>query len=381
MMLSEESGLPDRSIGWLEVALPLWHRRWRLLLAGLLGAAVAFGIALAQPVRFMARATFIVQPAARPSQSVVGSALPAVAGLLGAGTSTVDLHVAILRSQSVNDRVIDRFELQRVWQLPYRLQVQQRLARRVEFIAGRREGMVQIEVEDDHPQRAAAMADQYVEELRRVLRGFALDEARQRKAFYDTQLAQARAGLNQAQQKLQRSGVDRAALRAEPRTAADAYARVQAEIAAAEVRLAATRKVRSDDSPEVELQQTELAALRSQRTSLQSPRDDDTGAFIGSMRDFRSAEAVAESIARQAEAARVDEAADTVPIQVLDRAQVPPWPSSPRPLLWALCGGIAAFGLMATWVIGRHRQALARQDAAYQARLHQVLAALQRRGA
>jgi len=381
MMLTDPVDLAPRGIGWLEVALPLWHRRWRLLLALLLGATLAFGLALGQPVRFTARASFVVQPTARPSQSVLGNALPAVAGLLGAGTSAVDLHVAILRSQSVTDRIIERFELQRVWQLTHLVQAEQRLSRRVEVIAGRREGMVQVEVEDDHPQRAAAIANQYVEELRSVLRSFALDEARQRKAFYDAQLAQARAGLEQAQQKLQRSGIDRAALRTEPRTAAESYSRVQAEVAAAEVRLATTRRVRSEDSAEVQQQLAELAALRAQRAALQSPRDADAGAFVGRMREFRSAEAVAESIARQAEAARVDEAADAVPIQLLDRAQVPPWPSSPRPMLWALGGGLAGFALVAAWVLGRHRQALARQDVAYQARLQQVLAALPRRGA
>jgi len=381
MMLTEHIELAPRGIGWLEVALPLWHRRWRLLLALLLGAVLAFGVALGQPVRFTARASFVVQPTARPSQSVLGNALPAVAGLLGAGTSAVDLHVAILRSQSVTDRIIERFELQRIWQMVHRVQAEQRLARRVEVIAGRREGMVQIEVEDDHPQRAAAIANQYVEELRSVLRGFALDEARQRKAFYDAQLAQARAGLEQAQQKLQRSGIDRAVLRTEPRTAAEGYTRVQAEIAAAEVRLSTTRRVRSEDSAEVQQQLAELGALRAQLAALQAPRDADAGAFVGRMREFRSAEAVAESIARQAEAARVDEAAEAVPIQVLDRAQVPPWPSSPRPALWAVLGGAGGFGLMAAWVLARHRQALVRQDTAYQARLQQVLAVLPRRAA
>ena len=38
--------------------------------------------------------------------------------------------------------------------------------------------------------------------------------------------------------------------------------------------------------------------------------DQDAGTVVGHLRDYRQAEAVVESIARQAEAARVDEAAD-----------------------------------------------------------------------
>lgn len=369
-------GLAPRGIGWLEVALPLWHRRWRLLLALLLGAVLGLALAVLQPVRFTARASFVVQPSARPSQGVVANALPAFAGLLGAGTSPVDLHVAILRSQAVGDRILERFDLQRVWQMPLRVQAQVRLARRLEVVPGRREGMVQIEVEDDHPQRAAQIADQYIEELRRVLRSFALDEARQRRAFYDAQLAQARAALEEAQRKMQRSGFDRAALRAEPRAAAEGFGRLQAEVAALEVRLAAARKVRAEDSAEVQQVLAELAAQRAQLAALRRPTDDDPGSFVARVREFRYAEALAESIARQAEAARVDEAAEAVPVQVLDRAQVPPWPSSPRPALWSLGGAALAFALVAGWVLMRHRMALARLDAAYVERLELVRAAL-----
>lgn len=370
-----EWGQAARGIGWLEVALPLWHRRWRLAAAFVLGALIGFALAMVQPVSFTARASFVVQPSARPSQAVVANALPAFAGLFGAGTSPVDLHVAILRSRAVGDRILERFDLPRIWQL-HPVLAQVRLARRLEVVPGRREGMVQIEVEDDHPQRAAQMADQYIEELRRVLRGFALDEARQRRVFYDAQLAQARAALEQAQQKMQRSGFDRAALRAEPRAAAESYGRLQAEVTAAEVRLAATRKVRAEDSAEVQLLLAELAAQRAQLAAMRAPSDDDPGSFVARVREFRYAEALVESIARQAEAARVDEAADAVPVQVLDRAQVPPWPSSPRPLLWTIGGAALVFGLLAAWVLVRHKQALARLDAAYVARLALVRTAL-----
>ena len=71
----------------------------------------------------------------------------------------------------------------------------------------------------------------------------------------------------------------------------------------------------------------------------------------------------------QAEAARVDEAADAVPIQVLDQARPPEWPSSPRIPVWALAGALAGLLLVAAWVLLRHRQALARLDPAHQQRL------------
>jgi uncharacterized protein involved in exopolysaccharide biosynthesis len=359
------------SLGLLELLLPLWHRRWRLLSGLLLGALLGFGLSLLQPLRFTGSASFVVQPLLRPSQSVVASALPALAGLVGGGGggSAIDLYATMLRSQAMSERIIERFDLQRSWGHAYRIQTQQQLARRVGIGMGRRDGLVQITVQDETPQRAAAIANQYVTELRLMLQAFALDEARQRRQFYELQLARARTALETAQQQLQASGFDRAALRAQPAAAAERYGRLSAEVAAAELRLAATRRVRTDASAEVQQQLAALAALRQQLASLEAPRDSDGGAFVGRLRDFRYAEALAESIARQAEAARVDEAADAVPLQVLDQARPPEWPSSPRPPLWAAAGGLAGLLLAASWVLLRHKQALARRDPAHQQRL------------
>jgi uncharacterized protein involved in exopolysaccharide biosynthesis len=370
---------PAASAGLLEFALPLWHRRWWLLLGTLLCGTAGFGASLYVPLKFTAQVSFVVQPLLRPSSSVVASGLPALAGLVGSGTNPLDLHVAILRSQSVADRIIDRFDLQRLWKLRFRAQTQAKLAKRVGVGVGRRDGVVQVVVDDESPQRAAAMANEYVEELRSTLRGFALEEARQRRLFYDTQLARAREALARAQGELQASGFDRAALRAEPRAAAEAYARMQAEIAASEVRLAATRRVRAEGSAEVQQQRAELAVLRGQLARLEVPRDESQGGFVSKVRDYRYAESLADSIARQAEAARVDEASDPVPLQLLDRAKVPEWPSSPHPPSWATVGAALGLLLGGAWVLLRHRLVLLRLDPAHRERVAFLHTTLPRR--
>lgn len=347
------------SLGALEWGLPLWHRRWRLLLALLLGAVLGLGAGLLQPVRFMASTSVVVQPALRPSTAALAGAQSALAGLVGAGGTAADLYATMLRSQAMGERILERFDLQRSWGLDFRTLAHQQLARRVNVALGRRDGLLQITVVDETPQRAAAIANQHVVELRSMLQAFALDEARQRRQFYDVQLTRARADLAAAQQRLQRSGYDRAALRTQPAAAAERYARAATEVTAAELRLAATRRVRAEASAEVQQQLAGLAA----------PRDQDAGAVVNHLRDFRQAEAVVESLARQAEAARIDEATDAVPLQLLDPARPPEWPASPRLPLWLLAGALLGGGVAAVWVLLRHRQALARLDAARQQRL------------
>lgn len=361
-------------VGWLEVGIPLWHARWRLLVLAVLGLLAGGVAGLLQPVQFTARASFVVQPLQRPSG--VAAAVPALAGLLPPGAGALDLQLAVLQSQTVTDRIIERFGLQQAWELPLQVLARQRLARQVSFQSGRRDGVIAVLVTDSHPQRAAAVANQYVDELKAVLRQFALDEARQRRAFYESQLRLARQGLDEARRALQASGYDRAALRTEPRAAADAYARLQAEIAAAEVRLLATRRVRADGSPEVLQQQTEIAALRAHLQRMELPREEGNGAFVERLRAFRYAEGLVEQLTRQAESARVDEAADALPLQSLDRALPPELPSAPRLPLWALGGVLAGLLLGAGAVLLQHRGVLLQDDPQRRQRLAAIRAAL-----
>jgi hypothetical protein len=363
---------PPPSIGWLEIALPLWSRRWRLLFSALLVSAALFAVSLQRPLLFVGKASFVVTAVQRPSGYAGGGPVPGVTVVNPGGASAIDLHVAMLRSRLIADRLIERFELVRAWQLRDASVARALLAKRMDYTIARREGVVYIEASDFHPQRAAALANQAMDELKLVLRGLALDEARQRRGFYEQQLQRAREGLEQAQQRLRSSGFDRAALRTEPGAAATAYARQQAEVTAAEVRLAALRRVRAESSQEVSMALAEIAALRAQLARLEVPRDEGSGNFGLRLRELRYAEQLVETLTRQVEAARFDEDADPVPVQVLDRARPEMTPASPNPILWALGGLALGFGLQAAWVLGRHRSRLRQQDPGYQQRLAQV---------
>jgi uncharacterized protein involved in exopolysaccharide biosynthesis len=366
---------PPPSIGWLEVALPLWARRWRLLFSGLLAAVLGLALGLSQVVKFTGEASFVVTPTQRPSQAGL-SAMSGVPGTLPGSLSPLDLHVAVLKSRTVADRLIGRFDLVRGWGVADATQARALLARRMSFTVARREGIIYVEVEDVHPQRAAAIANQAVEELRLLLRGFAQTEARQRRIFYEVQLARARGALDEAQKRLQASGYDRAALRSEPGAAASAYGRQQAEIAAAEVRLAALLLARADSSPEVQKARAEIGAQRSQLARMEAPREDAPGAFTARLREFRFAETLADSLARQVEAARFDEDAEPLPLQWLDQAQPPRWPSKPSLPNWVVLGFLLGLLVQGGWVLTRHRARLAQQDPSYRLRLAQVQAVL-----
>ncbi len=367
---------PPPSLGLLEVMLPLWSRRWRLLSSALLVGVLMFGLSLVRPLVFVSQATFVVVPVQRPSGASGLGNLPALSLIAAGSASPIDQYAAILRSRSVADRLIERFGLVRAWQVPDARAARIQLARRLEVTVARREGIVSVVASDNHPQRAAGLANQAVEELKQLLRGLSLDEAQQRRTFYEEQLTQARQTLETAQQRLRASGFDSAALRTEPGAAAAGYARQQAEVTAAEIRLAALRRVRADSSTEVLLARAEIDAMRSKLARLEAPGDEGGGEFSGRLRQLRYAEQLVDTLTRQLDAARVDAEAAQVPVQWLDRAQPDHVPASPNPVLWGMAGAVLGAVLQAAWVLIRHSAAMARTDEHRQKRLQQIVAAL-----
>jgi uncharacterized protein involved in exopolysaccharide biosynthesis len=225
--------------------------------------------------------------------------------------------------------------------------------------AGKKDGLITVEVDDESPRRAADIANQYVDELRRMTSTLAVTEAQQRRVFFDQQLKQSRERLVQAQLALQASGFNPGALKAEPKAAAEAYARLKAEATAAEVRLQVLRGSLADDTPEVRQQQAGLAALREQLARTAQASDAAGGAdYIGKYREFKYQETLFELYARQFELARTDESREGTLIQVVDPATPPEKKSRPKRSVVTLTSALGALLALTALVLVRfpHRR-------------------------
>jgi uncharacterized protein involved in exopolysaccharide biosynthesis len=348
---------------WVALASVLWSRKWLVLGLPLLLAALAVGASFLVAPTFTARTT-ILPP--QPPQSAAAAALASLGGLAGlmGGASAVrtpaDQYVALMQSESISDRLIERFGLLGIYNVRYRADARKLLALNSRMTVGKKDGLIAVEVDDEDPRRAAEMANQFVEELRVVTGRIAVTEARQRRVFFETLLSDTRDKLSAAQQALQGSGFNSGAIKAEPKTAAESYARLRAEFTAAEVRLEALRRSFAESAPEVQQQVTVLAALRSQLARLESAvpagRDAD---YVSRYREFKYQETLFDLFARQYELARVDESREGLLIQVVDPATTPEKKSRPKRMLVALFAWLAATVLLVAWILGRHHWRLA----------------------
>ena len=342
-----------------EMWLALRERAKLLTLAPLLVGAAAAGITgLIEPT-FTATTTFLPP---QQSQSQTGAAsllasLGPLAGLAGGGAGlsmSADRYVGLMKSVTFSDRIVEHAKLIDVYESKFKVDARNDLADRVNITVGKKDGMISVAVDDKSPQRAADIANRYVIELRAMTQSLAVTESQQRRVFFEQQLTFSRDRLVMAQQALQASGFDAGALKAEPRAAADAYARLKAEAMTAEVRLQTLRNSLADGAPEVSRQQSELAALRSQLSRLEQATSSAGGPdYIGKYREFKYQETLFELYARQFEIARADESREGTLIQVVDPATPPERKSKPKRLLTILLSVGTTFILIVVFVLAR----------------------------
>lgn len=331
--------------------------RRQLLAALVLGAAAGFGISFLVTPTYTAKVSILPPQQQQSAAAAALASLGSLASLTGVGASIrtpADQYAALMQSKTVEERLIDRFKLQDVYAEKLRVDARTLLEKRTRVGVGKRDGLITVEVDDSDPQRAADIANQYIAELRTLTSGLAVSEAQQRRAFFENLLGETRNKLTVAQRALEQTGVSSSTLRSEPRSAAEIYGQLKAQVTASEVRLQTMRSGLAESTPEVVAQRTQLDALRMELARMERSQTALPGSdYIGKYREFKYHEALFELFARQYELARVDESREGTLIQVIDAATPPEKRSWPRRSVLAVAGALAALILTAVLAIAR----------------------------
>jgi len=373
----------EDSASLFELVVPL-AEHWKLLtIVPIVAGLLAFGVVSMIPPTFTATTTFLPPQQQQSAASSLLSSLGSLAGLAGGAANLrtpADQYVALMQSATVSDRIVDQFKLMEVYDTKYRVDARKELASNVQINVGKKDGLITVDVEDKSPQRAADMANRLVLELRRMTDTIAVSDAQQRRKFFEQQLRQTQDKLVQAQQALQASGFTQGALKAEPKAAAEGYARLRAEVTAAEVRLQTLRGSLSDATPEVQQQQNALAALRGQLSRLEQTADARGGPdYVGKYREFKYQETLFDLFAKQYELARVDESREGALIQVVDPATPPEKKSKPKRAIVALAATLLSGLALAGFVLFRHTWRESAENPANSDRMARLRQALGRR--
>jgi protein involved in polysaccharide export with SLBB domain/uncharacterized protein involved in exopolysaccharide biosynthesis len=368
-----QPGALSRHALTVEDLFTLLTRRWRYLAkAAVLGAAVGLALAFLLPVRYTAITT-ILPPA--PSGSIASAfaqagELGALAGLAGNSFgfhNPADLCLLMLRSRSVEDAVIQRFNLMSEYDKKRLSDTRTALERRTQVSLNLKSGLIAISAQDHDAARAAELANGYVDEFKKFTASLAITEASQRRVFFEQQLLQARGSLTEAEEALKMTQQDTGMLdpAGASKASLESAVAVRAQITAKQVQLRTMRTYATDENPEMIQVKQEIAALDVQLAELTGTGRDaaadplvpkgripQAGAeYLRRLRDVKYNESVVAILARQLEIARLDEARQGAAVQVVDPAVTPDKRSFPKRTVTLLACTMLAFCSACLWAI------------------------------
>jgi tyrosine-protein kinase Etk/Wzc len=345
-------------------------------------AVVSLVVALLLPPEYTARATFLAPGSQQQSGSAAAlAALGSLGGLAGGlgAKSPDEMYVALLKSDSVQRALAGRFDLKAHYGVDSYEALRKVLPDRVRVSSDKKSGLIAVEVDDGDAQFAASLANAHEAEVTKLLGRLAVSEAQLRRVFFEKQLQETKENLVKAEQSLQqvqeKSGV--IVLDKQAEALITGAALLRAQITEREVQLKVLRTSATEQNPAVMQLGSELRALRGELARMESAQGGAAGSavdmpvgkipeaavdYVRARRELKLQETLLESMVRQYEVAKLDEAKEGVSLQQVDVALPPDRKSKPARALIVLASVLLALVLTSVWVVVRRYAQVVRAD-------------------
>lgn len=368
------------SIGLVQALTWIGEGKRLISIVTVIAAVASVSVALLLPKTYTARATMLAPGSQQQSGSAAAlAALGSLGSLAGAAAKTPDdLYIALLKSDSVQRRLDERFDLRERYGAPNYETLRKVMPSHVRVSSDKKSGLITVEVDDKEPKFAADLANAHASEVTKVLGRLAVSEAQLRRVFFEKQLNDTKEHLIKAEQDLrqvqEKSGV--IVLDKQAEALITGAAQVRALIAEREVQLKVLRTAATEQNPDVIRMNSELGALRSELARMESSQGGNAGSavdmpvgklpaaaidYVRARRELKLQETLLEGMLRQYEAAKLDEAKEGQALQVVDVAQPPDHKSKPSVALVAIASTLLALFAAVAFVFARRFSAWSRE--------------------
>ncbi len=343
--MTDNEKIDEDEINLLDYLRVLVKRK--LLVGIIVGIALVGSIiySLTLPPIYASTAS-IFPPQQEGGMSGIASQLPGGLGALAGGflgvSTPVDQWLAILKSEAVKDAIIKRFDLMKVLKAKTMDDAMKAVGGMIK-VSKAKEGIISITVEDEDPQRAAAMANAIVEELDRINKGIVTTSGRRMRVFVEERLKGAKNELTASEEAIKGFQEKNRALKLDDQSRAviEAMGTVKGHLMAKEVELQTLLSYATPSNPQAEILNTQVKELRERlreleegKTNPDHPSSKDifiptakipnlSLQYVRLLRDAKVQQTLYELLTQQYEMARIQEAKDTPTVQVLDEAKVP----------------------------------------------------------
>jgi uncharacterized protein involved in exopolysaccharide biosynthesis len=397
----------------------LWQERRSIFRWALLGCGFSVLLAFLLPVRYTSTTRLMPPDQAGGGLAATLATLSKSGGggaasdlgmmgseLLGMRT-TSDLFVGVLQSRTVEDDLINKFNLRKLYGDRHIEGARKDLRRRMDVESERKSGIVTLQVSDRDPQRAAAMARECVEQLNQIVVTLNTSAAHKERVFLEARLGQVQQDLEAAEKDFSKFASQNTALdvKEQGKAMLSAAAELEGQLIAAQTQLEGLRQIFTDNNVRVRSLEARIAEYRRQLQKLtgSAPPSDESSAgqdetnsarfedlypsirqlpglgvpWADLYRRSRVQEVVFETLTKQYEMAKVEEAREIPSIKVLDVADVPEERSFP-PRLIVVSAGTVFFAILGiVWVLSYSRwQEIDPQDPA-KSLAHEVVQSVQ----
>jgi uncharacterized protein involved in exopolysaccharide biosynthesis len=400
----------------------LWTRRRFFLRAGTLGLIASTLIAFMIPKSYTSTAQ-LMPPDTQSSSGLAmmaamatkaGGGLGSMAGDLLGVKSSGALFVGVLRSQTAQDRLIDQFTLRNVYSKRLIADARTKLDENTSISEDRKSGIITISVTDHSPQRAAALANAYVDELNSLVAELSTSSAHRERVFLEERLKVAKRDLDEAVNELAQfsSKNNTLDIQQEGKAMLDAAGSIAGELIATESQLEGLRQIYTDNNSRVRALNARAGELRKQLEKLggakasgdraAAPADGRPGdpsaapdsglpyptihslpllgaKYADYYRRAKIQETVYELLTEQFELAKVQEAKETPSVKILDPGTIPEKKSFPPRLLIMFLGTFLVFSVSVVWVLGENQWRAGDPDDPRKILANEVIATLKTR--
>jgi capsule polysaccharide export protein KpsE/RkpR len=376
----------------------LWGHRQFFLRVGAIGLLVSTLVAFLIPKSYISTAQLMPpDPQSTSSMAMMaamaakgGGGLAGVAGDLLGLKSSGALFIGVLRSQTSQDRLVQQFDLRKVYGTRLVVDARTKLDENTSISEDRKSGIITISVTDHSPQRATALANAYVDEMNSLVAELSTSSAHRERVFLEQRLKVAKQDLDQAVNELAQfsSKNNTLDIQQEGKAMLDAAGTLAGQMIVAQSELEGLRQIYTDNNPRVRSLNARVVELRKQLEKLGgSKASSDNAATIADGRPgdpsaahdsglpyptihslpllgakyadyYRRAkiqETVYELLTEQYELAKVQEAKETPSVKVLDPGSIPEKKSFPPRLVIMFLGTFLASAMSVVWVLGATR--------------------------
>lgn len=381
---------PDQPEGGTTGKLRLfWKQRgflWRVFwITALLSTAVAFII----PVRYKSTTKLVAgeNSSGSPLSGLLSKAAGGGGSGLGLGLDPESLlglktpgafYVEVLKSRTVQDRLVEKFDLRTHYGKKYYQDARKKLDRMTDIEEDKKSAVITLSVVDWDPRFAAALARSYIEEMNRVAADLNTSAAHREREFLEERLKSAKQDLDQASLELSEFSSRHAMMdvQQQGRSMMDAAAKLQGELIGSESELKGLEQIYSEDNVRVRSLKARIGELQAQLkkmlgnyTTPATVADSAGSGDYPSIRTLpalgyqyqdlyrrtRTQEGIYDFLTQQYELARVEEAKELPVVRIMDTPNIPEKKNSPIRSLIVGLSVFVALVLGCVWVVEREK--------------------------